>query len=56
MLFEVNFEVIEVFKSGARVTHLLRGKRSDVKKDVENFKRNAKDYQMVGKKTMIVWA
>ena len=56
MLFEINFEVVEIFESGARVTHYLRGKRSDVKKDVKYFISKSKDYQMVGKRAMIVWA
>jgi hypothetical protein len=56
MLFETKFEVVEIFESGARVTHFLRGKRNDVKKDIQNFKRKSKDYQKIGKKGMIIWA
>lgn len=55
MLFETKFEVVEIRESGARITHYLKGKRSDVKKDVEIFKKQSKDYQMIGKKGMIVW-
>ena len=56
MLFETKFEVVEIFESGARVTHLLRGKRNDVKNDIQMFKRKSKDYEMIGKKGMIIWA
>ena len=56
MLFETEFEVVEIFESGARVTHLLRGKRNDVKNDIQMFKRKSKDYEMIGKKGMIIWA
>lgn len=55
MLFETKFEVVEIRESGARITHYLRGKKHDVKKDIEMFKANSKDYMMVGKTGMIVW-
>ena len=55
MLFNTNFEIVEIRESGARITHYLKGKRSEVKKDIEAFKNISKDYQMVGKKGMIVW-
>ena len=54
-MFETKFEVIEIRKSGATITHYLKGKRSEVKKDVEAFKNVAERYQMVGKKAVIVW-
>lgn len=56
MLFESNFEVLELHDNGVKITHLMRGKRKDIKKDIEMFKKNSKDYKMVGKKYMIVWA
>lgn len=55
-LIDTEFTIIEVYKSGARVTHLFRGRRKDVMKDVENWKRHFGDYMMVSKKVMIVWA
>lgn len=55
MLFQVNFEVVEIRESGVTVTHYLKGKRNDVKKDVEMYKNRAKRYEMVGKNGMIVW-
>ena len=56
MLFEKKFKVIEIRESGATITHYLKGKRNDVKKDVDEFKQTAKRYEMVGKEGMIVWA
>lgn len=56
MLFEKNFKVVEILESGVTITHLLRGKRRDVKKDIEMIKLKAKRYEMVGKNGMIVWA
>lgn len=56
MLFDKKFEVIEVYKSGARITTYLHGSRKDVNKDIEKIKKNAKEYQLVGKNGMIVWA
>lgn len=56
MLFEMKFKVVEIRESGATITHYLKGKRWDVKKDVEVFKRNSKKYEMIGKEGMIVWA
>lgn len=55
MLFEMKFEVVEILKSGVTIKHYLKGKKADVNKDIEAFKNNAKEYQMVGKNGMIVW-
>jgi hypothetical protein len=55
MLFETKFEVLELRDNGVKITHWLKGKRKDVKKDIDMFKKNSKDYKMVGKKYMIVW-
>lgn len=56
MLFEKKFEVIEIRKNGVRITHYFYGKKKQVNKDIEMMKNNSKDYQMVGKNAMIVWA
>lgn len=56
MLFKTEFKVVEIRDGGVRITHYLKGKKTDVMKDVETFKNNCKDYEMVGKKGMIVWA
>lgn len=56
MLFEKKFEVIEIYESGVRVTNYLHGSKKAINKDIEIYKNNAKEYQMVGKNTMIVWA
>lgn len=55
MLFEKKFEVVEIFESGGRTTHYLRGSKRAVEKDIEKYKNKAKDYQMVGENGMIVW-
>lgn len=55
MLFEYKFDVVEIRKSGACITHYLKGKRKDVKKDVEKIKMKASKYELVGKNGMIVW-
>lgn len=56
MLFEKKFEVIEIYESGVRVTNYLHGSKKAINKDIEIYKNNAKEYQMVGKNAMIVWA
>ena len=56
MLFEKKFEVIEIHESGAVIKHYLKGRKHDVKKDIEAIKQKAKRYEMVGKTGMIVWA
>ena len=56
MLFEKKFEVIEIYESGVRVTNYLRGSRKAVNKDIETYKQKSKEYQLVGKNAMIVWA
>ena len=54
-MFTTRFEVIEVYESGLRVTHYLRGSKKNIKKAKETYKNLAKDYQLVGKKAMIVF-
>lgn len=56
MLFTKRFKVIEVYKSGLRVTSYLNGTKKAVENDIENIKKNAKSYEMVSKDAMIVWA
>ena len=56
MLFEKRFKVVEIRDGGVAITHYLKGKRHDVKKDIEMFKLKSKKYEMVGKDGMIVWA
>ena len=56
MLFNKKFEVVEIYESGVKVTHYLNGSKKAVNKDIEMYKNNAKEYQMVGKNAMIVWA
>jgi len=56
MLFEKKFQVVEIRESGAVITHYLKGRKHDVKKDVETFKQKAKHYEMIGKTGMVVWA
>ena len=46
MLFETKFEVLELRDNGVKITHWLKGKRKDVKKDIDMFKKNSKDYKM----------
>ena len=57
MLFKTKFkfEVVEIHKSGLRVTNYLSGRKKDVMKEVELYKRTFKEYEMVGKNGMIVW-
>lgn len=54
-MFTMEFEVVEIRKSGAVITHYLKGKKKDVKKDIETFKFNAVNYELVGKNGMVVW-
>jgi peptide subunit release factor 1 (eRF1) len=51
----MKFEVVEIRDNGVTITHYLKGKRSDVKKDIEMFKQNAKRYEKVGKNGMVMW-
>lgn len=56
MLFERTCHVVEIRDSGAVIQHYLKGKRKDVKKDVEAFKKKSKNYMVVDKNSLIVWA
>lgn len=55
MLFKIKFKVVEIRESGAIITHYLKGKKNDVKKDIESFKKDSKHYEMIGNEGMIVW-
>lgn len=55
MLFEKKFKIVEIRESGATITHYLKGRKHEIKKDIETFKQAAKQYEMVGKDGMIVW-
>lgn len=54
-LFEKNFEVIEIHENGVYITHYLKGKKRDIKKEIEAFKRKSKRHEMIGVKGMIIW-
>lgn len=55
MLLEKKFKVVEIRESGAVITHYLKGRKHDMKKDIEAFKQKAKRYEVVGKTGLIVW-
>lgn len=55
MFFNNTFEVVEI-RGKVQVKTIMRGSKKAIKKDIENIKANAKNYQMVGKNGMIVWA
>ena len=57
MLFNTTYKhnVVEIRDSGAVIQHYLKGKKRDVKKDVEAFKKNSKSYMIVDKNSLIVW-
>lgn len=56
MLFEKRFQVVEIRENGAVITHYLKGKKRDVKKDIEMFKQKSTHYEMIGTTGMVVWA
>ena len=56
MLFEMTFKVVELRDGGVVITHYLKGKSNEVKKDIETFKQKAKRYEMFGQEGMVVWA
>lgn len=56
MLFEKKFKVVEIRENGVVITHYLKGRKRDMKRDIETFKQNAKRYESVGNTGMIVWA
>lgn len=55
MLFNKRFKVIEMRDDGASVINYLHGSRKDVRKDIELYKKNAKQYEMIGKDGMVIW-
>lgn len=55
-MFELKFKVVEIRENGVTITHYLKGKKHDVKKDIEMFKTNSKNYEMFGTEGMVVWA
>lgn len=55
MLFNKIFKIVEIRKSGATITHYLKGKKTEVNKDIEAFKGIASKYELVGKEGMVIW-
>ena len=55
-MFKMEFKVVEILSSGAKVTHYLKGSKQAVEADIENFKANSKRYELFGKEGMVVWA
>lgn len=55
MLFNKKYEVIEIHDNGVRITHVLKGTKKDVNKDIEMYKEKCKDFMVIGKEAMIVW-
>ena len=54
-IFEKNFEVVEIHSNGVSITHYLKGKKHNIKKAVEMFKKKSKRHEMIGKKGLIIW-
>lgn len=54
-LFEKTFEVVEIHSNGVSITHYLKGKKHDIKKAVDVFKKKSKRHEMIGKKGLIIW-
>lgn len=54
-MFTKKFKVVEHRESGIVVTHFLEGKKADVLKDIEMFKKSAKSYTEFGKEGMVVF-
>lgn len=48
-MFKMKFKIVEVTGGVVVGCHYLPGKRSDVKRDVEMFKRNSKRYEIFEK-------
>lgn len=55
MLFKMEFKIVEIWESGATVTHYLKGNRRNVEVDIEKYKKSARRYEMFGKEGMVVW-
>ena len=55
-MFEKSFKIIEIHEgSGVVVTHYLKERRKELKKDIEAFKIVAKKYEVFGKEGMTIW-
>ena len=56
MLFKKKkFVVVEIRKSGAKITHYLSGSKDNIECAIERFKGRSIDYVMVGNEGMVVW-
>lgn len=53
-MFNKTFKVV-VISNGIVATHYLQGKKRDVMKEVEDFKKASNGFEMFGKKGMTVW-
>ena len=56
MLFKKKkFVIVEIRKSGAKITHYLSGSKDNIECAIERFKGRSIDYVMVGNEGMVVW-
>lgn len=56
MLFKKSFEIVEIYESGVKITHYLHGSKKEINKEIKMYRNKSKEYQMIGKNGMIVWA
>ena len=55
MLFRKEFVIVEIHKSGVKITHRLNGSKQTIETAIERYKGRAIDYVMVGRNGMVVW-
>lgn len=55
-MFNIKFEIVENRSTGAQIVHYLKGRKDEVKKDVEEFKRNSKAFIVNGRRKMTIWS
>ena len=54
-MIKKSFKVVEIRESGVTITHYLRGTRRNIERAIDEFKNQAKKYEMFGKTGMMVW-
>ena len=55
MLFKKKFVIVEIHKSGVKITHHINGSKQNIESAIEQYKKRANDYVMVGMNGMVVW-
>ena len=55
-IFKKTFEISEIHEDGTKLTHVITGTKKEIRETIKMYQVISKNYLMIGKEGMIVWA